>query len=69
MEAETELIGYGIGKAPGGGWLAFRVSNRDGLHVLTPPRAGRCTESQPAAVARMTEAQRIHLTALISGRA
>lgn len=57
-------VAFGIAPAVGGGWSAFRVSLATGLTVLTPMRKDRNTESQPAATARMMEAQRLHLTSV-----
>lgn len=65
-EQKNEMVAHGVHRAEGG-WQAFRVTEA-GLEVLTPARNGRRVESQPAAVARMTEAQKLHLTQLISGR-
>lgn len=62
-----EFIAHGVSKTAGG-YVAFRVSSVSGMEVLTPTRAGKQAESQSSAVARMTEAQRVHLTTLITGR-
>jgi hypothetical protein len=59
-----ELWGYGIEKLPGGKYIAFLVSNRGGLKVLTPMRAGKHQgEMKHSAVARVSNAFRIFIAA------
>lgn len=59
-----EAVGYGVARNAAGGFCAFRVSSVNGFTVLTPSRKGQLSESQPAATARMLEAQRLHLTSV-----